>query len=245
MENTVFFNLFHAGDSAVVRLLHTTINTIEAVDTHFTIGPNNAKKTIKCIGDGCPLCASSVGKNHKIYVHLFDYTDNTEKVWVRTDKIIPQFESIEKDWGDLSKLVLRITRDYDDFPTYTVTQVPSTNYQNFSGQVDEKVSFRFYTTRNAEAINTFMQTGIMPEKKKKEGWLPKEEYIAKMKESGQVSSPASAQTESKVNNESVVTNYQVVKDEEPVKQYVESLSKELEDPFLDPFSDPFDLPFKV
>lgn len=242
MENTVFFNLFHAGDSAVVRLLHTTINTIEAVDTHFTVGPNNAKKTIKCIGDGCPLCASSVGKNHKIYVHLFDYTDNTEKVWVRTDKIIPQFESIEKDWGDLSKLVLRITRDSDDFPTYTVTQVPPTNYQNFSGQVDEKVSFRFYTTRDAEAINKFMQTGIMPEKKNKEGWLPKEEYIAKMKESGQVNSTAPAQTGSKVSNESAVTNHQTVKDEEPVRLAAVENS---EDPFLDPFSDPFDLPFKV
>lgn len=161
-----FFNLNKNGDSAIVRLLHSSVATIEGAKVHHTV-IDGKRKCIKCLNTAeCPLCnASNFYTSNRVYIHLWDYTDNKEKVWNRTDKIIDQLKEIETNWGDLSNCVLKIIREGDDFPKYNVSILPPTNYQPVDAALkDQKLAYRYYLTRSAEDMNTFLKTGIMPKK---------------------------------------------------------------------------------
>lgn len=198
-----FFNLKANGDNAIVRLLHTTPQTIEAVKSH-RVEIDGKKKRIRCIGEGCPLCANGNVAEDRIYVHLFDYTDNKEKVWERTDKILPQLEELVKSWNPLNSAVVKITRVGDAFPKYTIDVQ---NPMNFAGVdnslVDKEVAKMFSMKRSAEDITTFVTTGKLPERT---AFIPKAEY-AKMKAEERKAIQDSAQptveqsTENKVDEE--------------------------------------------
>lgn len=170
MNNDIkYFNLNKKDDSAIVRILHSSVKNIEYAQIHrVTIDGKN--KNIKCIRENCPLCNNNGSEaSTKIYIHLFDYADNCEKVWVRTDKIINQLKEIEENWGDLSACVLKITRETDDFPKYNVIPVNAAKYAQVNKElIDEKIAYRFYMTRSKDELNEYLKTGVMPPHKKKE-----------------------------------------------------------------------------
>jgi hypothetical protein len=172
------FNLNKKDDCAIIRLYHTSVKTIEHAIIH-NIKVNDKKRSIKCIGENCPICKNGNNSIERVYIHLFDYTDNKEKVWVRTDKILSQFETIEKDWGDLSKCVLKITRLTDDFPKYEVSIMPPTSYESINQElIDKSIAYRFYMSRKQDEIDTFLATGEFPirNKEQKQEYIPKSEY---------------------------------------------------------------------
>lgn len=173
-----FFNLKADGDTAVVRLLHSKTDTIERVVLHrVTVG--DKQKKVRCVGDGCPLCAANNRADDRIYIHLWDYTDNKEKVWERTDKIIPQLETLYKSWAPLNSAVIRITRKGNEFPRYDIEVQNPMAYDNVDNTLVDKQLAKFYSMkRNADEIRTFLTTGAFPERKE---YIPKEEY-KKMKE---------------------------------------------------------------
>lgn len=173
-----FFNLKADGDTAVVRLLHSKTDTIERVVLHrVTVG--DKQKKVRCVGDGCPLCAANNRADDRIYIHLWDYTDNKEKVWERTDKIIPQLETLYKSWAPLNSAVIRITRKGNEFPKYDIEVQNPMAYDNVDNTLVDKQLAKFYSMkRTADEIRTFLTTGAFPERKE---YIPKEEY-KKMKE---------------------------------------------------------------
>lgn len=169
-----YFNLNKAEDTAVVRILHSTTKTIEKVKAH-KIELDGKKKKVRCLEENCPLCISGSKAEEKVYIHLWDYTDNKEKIWERTDKIIPQLEKLEEDWGELSSLVVRITRKGDNFPKYEVVPLPAKKYADVDKTlVDEELAKFYSLKRNKEEIETFLNTGKFPERKP---FIPKEEYL--------------------------------------------------------------------
>ena len=78
-----FLNLKNHGDTATIRVLHSTPDTIEVEDTHWINFSDGTHKSVKCPGDGCPLCASKVSVNRRAYIHVIDLGDMQEKVWVQ------------------------------------------------------------------------------------------------------------------------------------------------------------------
>ena len=191
LSQIMYFNLNKDGDSAIVRLCHTSVKTIESATIH-NITVNEKKRSIKCIGENCPICASGKEPFKRIYIHLFDYADNKEKVWARTDKIIAQLESIENDWGDLSNCVLKITRSGDNFPKYEVNIMPPTNYAPIDKEIiDKSIAYRFYMSRKQEEIEEFLAKGSFPvrNKEQKQEYVPKSEYKKEVKQSA-VSTPS-------------------------------------------------------
>lgn len=172
------FKLGRKGDSAKVRLLHSSVETIESGAIHWVEQRDGKKKCVKCLDTNCPLCEAGNQRTPRVYIHLFDYTDNTEKVWSRTDKILKNFEDIYNNWGNLSQCVLQITRDSDDFPTYSVIPVNAAMYAPVNTElVDIKVAYRRYMTRSADELKQFLAEGIMPPHEKKQ-FIPKEQYMA-------------------------------------------------------------------
>ena len=176
-ENLIsFFNLMHDGDQANVKILHSKTDTIEVVDVHW-VNVDGKKKMIKCTGDNCPLCATNAcAKDTRMFLHLYDYTDNKEKVWSRTTTILPQLKEIEQSWGNLSDCVLSMKRVGDNFPKYNINVANPNNFArvDISSMIDKNVAYRFYMTRNNDEINQFINTGVMPQHKS--NFIPKEEW---------------------------------------------------------------------
>lgn len=172
-----FFNLKNDGDSAVVRLLHSSVESIEHTTTH-SAQIDGKWKRVRCLGEHCPMCENDQASN-RIYIHLFDYTDNREKVWDRTDKIIPQFEKLFESWNPLHSAVVKITRIGNEFPKYDVQPQNPMNYaQVDAALIDEKIANFYSTKRTADEMHIYLETGSFPERKP---YIPKDEY-KKLKE---------------------------------------------------------------
>ena len=190
-----YFNLRAKDDTAVVRLLHTSTKTIEAVDTHrITMGDKS--KRIKCLGENCPFCKKEFAKEKRIYIHLWNYDESKEEVWDRTDKIIPQLQQIENAWGPLNTAVVRITRTSDAFPKYDIVTLNPTQYDNadnYKELVDKPLAKFYSLSKKSEEIEQYLATGTFPERP---AYLPKEEYL-KQKQ---------AQTQSASTSTTPVTN---------------------------------------
>jgi len=161
------FKLSKAGDFAIVRLLHSSVSTIEIIKTHW-LQKGDTWKHFKCVGDNCPACAIGNSARERAYIRLFDYGSGEVEVWDRTNnkKFFDSLSELEKDWGKLDDIVVKITRESDEFPTYAVVLQPSKNYAKPDNvAIDEKIAYRMAASRSAEDIQTFINTGIMPPKK--------------------------------------------------------------------------------
>ena len=173
-----FFNLNNDGDSAIVRLLHSSIDTIEVVDTH-RVEVDGKKKRLKCLGEKCPMCLSGASVDKRIFIHLYDYTDGKEKVWDRTDKILVELKKVQEAWGPLNTAVVKITRKGNEFPRYEVVTLNPAQYEDASTLgVDTPIAKYYYLNRSIEEVTQYASTGKFPERPK---FIPKDEYF-KMKE---------------------------------------------------------------
>ena len=178
--NLDFFNLMKDGDTAIVRLMHSSVDKIERKPIHY-VKFGGKTKVVKCLNNSeCPCCLKSTGPLDaavdRIFVHLFDYADNKEKVWNRTPTILSQFEEIQNAWGKLSDCVLKITRVGNDYPKYTIVPLNPMNYAPVdASRIDVDVAYRCFMTRSKEELEQFYATGVMPEHKKAE-FVPKEQY---------------------------------------------------------------------
>ena len=174
-----FFRLDKEGDSINARIMHKSVDTIEQFDVHL-IQSEGKRKRIKCLGEGCPLCASGAEKQGRIFIHLYDYDHNKHLVWDRTPKILDKLKEIENDWEGLNAVPVKITRDSQEFPTYSVTPLPPKKFDVVDEDtVDVKVSYRCGTYRNEDEMNEYLKTGVMPPHKKKENteYAPKKSSV--------------------------------------------------------------------
>lgn len=206
-NNIEFFNLNHDGDSAVVRILNTTVDEIEVKGIHF-IDLQGKKKAVACLGEGnCPLCDVSQPVS-RLCVHLWDYTDNKEKIWNRTpnQNFLNSLNEVVDSWGDLCDSVLKITREGDNFPKYSITVLNPKKYPFpedaiTKDNINEKVSYRLATYRSAEELEEYVRTGFLPDHVKKQStWVPKDEWIKRKKEEEKEKSAKSAVSEDSDNS---------------------------------------------
>ena len=183
-----FFNLVRDGDSAVVRILNTDVSKMEIKDIHF-VDVGGKKKTLACLGkDNCPLCDNSTPVT-RLFVHLWDYTDNEEKVWSRTpnENFLNSLRDVVDSWGNLCDCVIKITRNGDNFPKYSITVLNPNKYpmpdKQFEIAIDGNVAYRCSTYRSSEELAEFVRTGYLPDHVKTQtAWIPKEEWVKRKKE---------------------------------------------------------------
>lgn len=177
-----YFSL-NDSESAVIRILSSSVDKIERGSIH-TIQVNGKNKKVRCLEDNCPLCAANNAKSDRLFVHLWDYTDNSEKVWNRTPnyKFIQSLIDIEADWGPINESVIRISRDGVDFPKYNVTPIRASNYHDVDSKyIDVNYGWMCSTYRSADELKEYLKTGVLPDHVKKQQnkeWLPKEEWLA-------------------------------------------------------------------
>ena len=167
-ENNDFpkaFKLAKAGDSAAVRFLHTSTKTIETALTHW-VQKGDTWKHFRCVGENCPACKAGNQVRDRMYIRVFNYSTNEVEVWDRTNniKFFDMLSDVEKEWGGLNATAIKVTRDSDEFPTYSLSPLPPNKYPQADATVDEKIAYRMASRRSAEDIQTFLDTGVMPPK---------------------------------------------------------------------------------
>lgn len=231
-----FFNLFKDGDNAIIRILNTVVDKIETKAVH-KINVNGKNKIVPCFGNGnCPLCESINDMEGieeaktRLYVHLWDYTDNKEKVWNRTpnENFLNSLRGIEESWGNLCDCVFKITRKGDNFPKYELLIINPNKYPMPAGvEVDANIAYRFSSYRSAEELEEYVKTGFLPDhvKSNKSTWIPKEEWIKQQKE--KENATKSLENNVNINNKSI---------EAPIEVSADSFEDDLDGPLVDPFS---------
>lgn len=229
------FRLDKDGDTAVVRLLHNSISTIESQLVH-TVQIDGKFKKIKCLGKDCPLCESPDYKTiNRIYIRLWNYDVGKEQLWDRTDKILPELEKIQNSWSPLYSAVLRVTRKGDEFPKYEFEVLNPIAYGSvdvFKDKLDQPIAKFCSMSRKKEDLEEFMNTGKLPEKKK---FVSREEYN-KMKQEEKEGFKAISESKpiSPVGySESVTAPVESVSEPEETNSPVETPD------FFDPFGDDF------
>ena len=196
-----FLNLKNLGDTAIIRVLHSSVNTIERVPTHWVNMGAAGRRSVKCLGVGCPLCATNASQpTTRAYIHVIDSADMQEKVWTRTESFLNQLAQVEQQYGNLSNVAIKVVREESrGYPSYRITEViPNNANAKMPGDelIDTKVAFRCFMSRTAEELNQFLMTGQMPEHKKST-FVPKAQYVAQnapySQFGGQVSTPTPVQ----------------------------------------------------
>ena len=234
-NNIEFFNLVD-GQSAVIRILATSVSKIERVAVHTIDTNNQGRKKVKCLGkDKCPLCKEFGEGNIRLVVHLWDYTDNKEKIWNRTanEKFINLLKDVEENWGNLSECVVKITREGNDFPNYTMT-VQNPNKYPFPSEitnedVDASVGYRICTYRSADELEKYLDTGVLPDHVKKnfsQGWLPKDQWLKQQNEKNQAKKTDEAMASYEASHA------------KNVQSSVNTDTTDDDDVFIDPFAKP-------
>ena len=244
--NLSFFNLAKDGDTAIVRLMHSSTDKIERKAVHFTKFGGKTR-VIKCLSNNeCPCCLRANGPLEaavdRVFIHLFDYADNQEKIWNRTPTIIPQLQEIQNAWGNLSDCVLKITRVGNEYPKYNIVPLNPMNYAKVDqSRIDVNVAYRCFTTRSKEELEQFYSTGVMPEHKKSE-FVPKEQYVQQINNDNVMSNQQNFNTQdSTFSNQNFTTTgnqfNQFAQNDSVSTPFAETVQNNYSNPFAN--SDPF------
>lgn len=174
-----FFKL-GKGESAIIKILHTSIDTIPLVKVHTV--PNRVNGSIynipvKCNavdGKECALCASYPKMEYIRVLTLYDFRDGNTKVFKTTSKaLMAGIDEAIKEWGTkLNDLTFKISRESNEFGTYGIAVVPSTKYTMTTApevEVDTDTTYRLGLYRTNDEMKEYLKTGVMPKHQKSEG----------------------------------------------------------------------------
>lgn len=140
------------NESAIVRIMHQSINDMDIVDVH-EVKINDKQAKVACLRPmaeidnasnfeesvkKCPFCEIKIAPQRKLYIHLIEYERNEKgeivavpKMWERNAfrKTFQGFVNLFKDYGDLSQHIFKITRTGEMQQTsYAINYMPPTNY---------------------------------------------------------------------------------------------------------------------
>lgn len=165
------------GGCAIVRFPYKSVDEFDLRTTH-SIKVGNYYKRVNCLGSvaECPLCASNSRVNTRFYAHLLQYTQRPDgtvltesKIWDRTYDFATTLAEYIKLYGDLSKLVFKVTRRGQRLDTeYNTVLLPSEMYptsvypDNFKDFDNFKLTGFFCLSKTASELQTFLNTGSFP-----------------------------------------------------------------------------------
>ena len=191
-----YFKLRDDGDSCLVRFNVGSVDDLEFVSVHDT-GKGQGYRKVSCLRPAgsydhtvCPLCEANDAGNTAVgstkqrlllpcLVSYFDRTTNSygpaePAVWDRPASFARDIANLLRDYGDLRKHVLKVTRNgaagsrdttYTSayIPTYDNTQVVPDDFSAFDSYDFSK---HMYWEMTADEMRTYLKTGEMPGREK-------------------------------------------------------------------------------
>ena len=104
------FRLTNDGDYADVVFLYRSQDDVMVADTHY-LKSAEYNGYVHCNGRGCPACGKGIRIQTKLFVPMYNFTDNEIQFWDRTMTFEPQLmKDVFKNYPNPSEYVFRITR---------------------------------------------------------------------------------------------------------------------------------------
>lgn len=179
-----FFSLKNDGDEAIVRFMHDDTDSFEILGTH-PIRVNGRFRRINCIRNphdpisACPFCESGENIEYRFFIHLLQYTNNSDgtvsiepKVWERSISYANKLREYLNNYGPMSDIICKIVRHGKPGDMKTEYEIiPNLNQQIYKPDVFKKVTDLFddykalgrvVLDRSLEDIKVFLNTGDFP-----------------------------------------------------------------------------------
>ena len=105
-----FFTLPNDGDHADVIFLYHNSNEALVADVHY-IKSNDYSGYVHCCNRGCPACGKNIRIQTKLFIPMYNITEDKIQFWDRTTRFEPQLQQdVFKGYPNPSEYVFRITR---------------------------------------------------------------------------------------------------------------------------------------
>lgn len=128
------FLLRNDGDSADVIFLYRNEDDVLVADTHY-IKSADYSGYVHCCGIGCPACQKGIRVQSKLFIPVFNITENKVQFWDRSMRFEPQLQKdVFENYPEPSNFVFRITRhgaagSIDT--TYQIQAVAKNTYKSY------------------------------------------------------------------------------------------------------------------
>ena len=183
------FALKNDGDEALVRFMHDDVKSFDIVTTHgVTI--NGKFRSVNCLRnpkdpmEACPLCATGANTQNVMFIHLIEYSRDSNgnivpvpKVWARGLSYATRIKSLINEYGPLSNYLFKIHRNGaagSRDTSYDILFAPEQIYPSQNYPIPEGVFQDYSATgtivldKSFADLTTFVNTGRMPEDEPKE-----------------------------------------------------------------------------
>lgn len=166
-----FFSLKNDKDVARVRFLYNTIDDVEGVACH-QVEINDKKRYVNCLREynqpitDCPFCASGKAQIAKLFVPLYDITEDKVKTWERGKKFFAKLSSLCSRYPNLVSHVFEIERNGkagEQTTTYEIFEVEKDNSTLEDFPEAPQVIGGLVLDKSADEMNYFLDYGEFPE----------------------------------------------------------------------------------
>lgn len=158
-KKTSFFSL-KEGETAIIRFVD------KAPTVRWTHWLVKAKRTVTCLGEGCPVCAKRdslpkeeavkvAGNGRKCAFNIIDRTDNSLKIFDQGVTVAKQLKEYVEEIGDITGYDIKIKRTSDGYVMFPQPASPLTEKDIdliAEGKVNFKEHFKPYTYEQTEAL---------------------------------------------------------------------------------------------
>jgi len=128
------FRLVNDNDSADVIFLYRGVEDVLVGDTHY-IKSAEYSGYVHCTGRGCPACGKGIRVQTKLFVPVYNLTENEIQFWDRSVKFENQLSSdVFSKFPNPSEYVFRITRHGvagDINTTYEITVIGKNSQESY------------------------------------------------------------------------------------------------------------------
>lgn len=177
--NINYFFLAEDGETVIARFNIPDINKLEVHSRH-SIVVDGKRRNVECLRgfkepvDTCPLCASGSRPSFRIYVPLLVYTVENGKIvatpqmWDQPVRLRETLKSYFMDYGDLRKVLFKITRHGkkgDTNTNYTITLANPQVYRDadypadFSAFESFDLHKNMLLSKNKQELEEYLSTG--------------------------------------------------------------------------------------
>ena len=184
-DNVGYFKLKDDGDTAIVRIMHSDVNSFDMLSVH-NVNLNGKWVNVNCIREAnqptssCPLCSKGEQLRSRIFIKVIRYTQDeqgniiaTPEIWDRPISYAKKLADLMADYGDLTEHLFRVRRNGKAGTLqvdYTISYIPTTGYNAANYPADIHL-FDTYKTlgrrvydKNYDELVTFINTGSFPAK---------------------------------------------------------------------------------
>lgn len=176
-----YFLLRNDGDYADVIFLYQSAEDVLVADVHYIKSPDYSGY-VHCCGKGCPACAKGIRTQTKLFVPVYNISENEIQFFDRSMKFEPQLQQdVFSRYPNPSEYVFRITRHgaSGSYETkYEIMAIGKNTFKPYAQVLAENNATmpEYYSTICKELTPVALKDMIDASDHPNNGYSPNEEY---------------------------------------------------------------------